>query len=365
MTGTVLGQALACARRGWPVFPCQPGQKIPATTHGFRDATTDEQQITAWFTRHPGRNLAIATGTPGPDVLDVDQHGPDGNGFPAYARLRRAGLLAGATAYVRTPSGGLHAYFTGTTQRNGHLPSPSPGLPLPRRLHPRPALPDRRPPLPAPEDHRRPRHPRLARRHPAPATPTAPAAPRAAPGPGPGPGPPGPLGRRPARRQPQRGPVLGRQPRPGDRPGRRPEPPGRRRPPRRPRRDRRSPEPWTPPAEPASPTRILPTTKPRQRTDMSINTPAPASPHGPIPGRRTPVPAPPATTPAACARTAAPTAASRPPPAWPPPRSTTWSPAAAPALPTPPPPCAPSPARPAPRPPGRRRHPAAAAGPCT
>ena len=123
MTDTVLRQALAYARRGWPVFPCLPGQKIPATTHGFRDATTDEQQITAWFTGHPGRNLAIATGVPGPDVLDVDQHGPDGSGFPAYARLRRAGLLTGATAYVRTPSGGLHAYFTGTGQRNGHLPA--------------------------------------------------------------------------------------------------------------------------------------------------------------------------------------------------------------------------------------------------
>ena len=122
MTGATLCQALAYARRGWPVFPCLPGQKIPATTHGFRDATTDEQQITAWFTRHPGRNLAIATGAPGPDVLDVDQHGPDGTGFGAYARLRRAGLLTGATAYVRTPSDGLHAYFTGTAQRNGHLP---------------------------------------------------------------------------------------------------------------------------------------------------------------------------------------------------------------------------------------------------
>jgi hypothetical protein len=123
MTDATLRQALAYARRGWPVFPCLPGQKIPATTHGFRDATTSEQQITAWFTRHPGRNLAIATGGPGPDVLDVDQHGPDGNGFPAYARLRRAGLLTGASAYVRTPSGGLHAYFTGTGQRNGHLPA--------------------------------------------------------------------------------------------------------------------------------------------------------------------------------------------------------------------------------------------------
>ena len=136
-----LRQALAYARRGWPVFPCLPGQKIPATRHGFRDATTDPDQITDWFTRHPDRNLAIATGAPGPDVLDVDQHGPAGNGYAALGRLRRAGLLDGAAAYVRTPSGGLHAYFTGTAQRSGHLPAQPPGLPLRRRLHPRPALP--------------------------------------------------------------------------------------------------------------------------------------------------------------------------------------------------------------------------------
>jgi hypothetical protein len=37
-------------------------------------------------------------------------------------RLRAAGLLDGASAWVRTPSGGLHAYFTGTAQRCGHLP---------------------------------------------------------------------------------------------------------------------------------------------------------------------------------------------------------------------------------------------------
>ena len=118
-----LRQALAYARRGWPVFPCRPGEKTPATTHGFRDATIDERQITDWFGRHPGRNLAIATGAPGPDVLDVDEHGPARNGYAALGRLRRAGLLDGASAYVRTPSGGLHAYFAGTAQRNGHLPA--------------------------------------------------------------------------------------------------------------------------------------------------------------------------------------------------------------------------------------------------
>ena len=122
MTNETLRQALACASRGWPVFPCVYGRKIPLTRHGFRDATTDEQRITAWFGSHPDWNLAIATGAPGPDVLDVDQHGPAGNGYAAFATLRQAGLADGAAAYVRTPSGGLHAYFRGSDQRNGHLP---------------------------------------------------------------------------------------------------------------------------------------------------------------------------------------------------------------------------------------------------
>jgi hypothetical protein len=122
MTDATLRQALAFATCGWPVLPCQPGQKTPATRHGYRDATTDPGQITAWFGRHPDWNLAIATGAPGPDVLDVDEHGAAGNGYAAFRQLRKAGLLDGASAYVRTPSGGLHAYFTGSDQRNAHLP---------------------------------------------------------------------------------------------------------------------------------------------------------------------------------------------------------------------------------------------------
>jgi hypothetical protein len=115
-------QALAYAARGWPVFPCQPGGKEPATRHGFKDATTHPGTIRAWWQRNPAANLAIATGAPGPDVLDVDQHGPAGNGYPAWSCLRQAGLVTGAFAIIATPSGGLHAYFTGTTQRTARLP---------------------------------------------------------------------------------------------------------------------------------------------------------------------------------------------------------------------------------------------------
>ena len=118
MTCVILGQALAHARRGWPVFPCLPGQKIPVTAHGYQDATTDEQQIIGWFGFGFGWNLAIATGAPGPGVLDIDQHGEAGNGYAAYRRLRRAGLADGAAVYVRPSAGGKHLYFTGTGQHD-------------------------------------------------------------------------------------------------------------------------------------------------------------------------------------------------------------------------------------------------------
>ena len=113
--------ALAYASRGWPVFPCQPGGKEPATRHGFQDASTDPAQIRRWWERQPAANLAIATGLPGPDVLDVDVRGPAGSGFAAYHKLKREGLLDDAGAVVATPGGGLHVYFAGSSQRSGRL----------------------------------------------------------------------------------------------------------------------------------------------------------------------------------------------------------------------------------------------------
>jgi hypothetical protein len=116
---TMLDAALGYAARGWPVFPCQPGAKTPATVHGVLDATTDPAQIRAWWTARPDCNLAIATGAPGPDVIDVDVK--NGNGYPAFTSLNDAHLVNGTAAYVTTPSGGLHAYYQGSSQRNGSI----------------------------------------------------------------------------------------------------------------------------------------------------------------------------------------------------------------------------------------------------
>jgi Bifunctional DNA primase/polymerase, N-terminal len=131
MASGVLGQALAYAAAGWPVFPCRPNAdpcpaparcecKAPLTVHGFLDATTDPAVIGAWWSRWPAGNVAIATGAPGPDVLDVDVS-TEGSGWAGFNRLKRAGLLTGAQAIVRTPRGGLHVYFAGTGQGCGSL----------------------------------------------------------------------------------------------------------------------------------------------------------------------------------------------------------------------------------------------------
>jgi hypothetical protein len=105
--------------------------------------------ICGWWQRWPRANIGIVTGYPGPDVLDVDVR-PEGSGYPAYNRLVRAGLTEGALAIVRTPSGGLHAYYRGSTGQNDgktgkvprlHLDFKSGGgyvLAPPSRVHGRP-----------------------------------------------------------------------------------------------------------------------------------------------------------------------------------------------------------------------------------
>ena len=136
---TPLQAALAYAAVGWPVFPVSPGGKIPAIPsahpsgspeaalchgycgkfgHGFKDATADPDLIRAWWRSNPRYNVGIATGAPGPDVLDVDVK-PEGSGFAALNRIKRAGLAGGQQAIVRTPSTGMHLYYAGTDQCNG------------------------------------------------------------------------------------------------------------------------------------------------------------------------------------------------------------------------------------------------------
>jgi hypothetical protein len=109
---------------GIPVFPCVPSGKQPLTPHGFHDATADPTQVREWWRRTPDANIGLPTGAiSGVVVVDVDVH-DRGNGFEAFERARAAGLVAPWGWVVRTPSGGLHAYFPpgSVEQRSWQVP---------------------------------------------------------------------------------------------------------------------------------------------------------------------------------------------------------------------------------------------------
>ncbi len=49
MNNQLLEAALKYVSLGWYVFPLAPGQKVPITKHGVKDATTDEAQVRKWW----------------------------------------------------------------------------------------------------------------------------------------------------------------------------------------------------------------------------------------------------------------------------------------------------------------------------
>lgn len=116
--------ALACAKRGWHVFPLVPGRKVPAVREWQRRATTDPDRIARCW-EHDAYNIGLATGPSGLVVVDLDTT-KDGD-EPSEAWSGRnvtcgADVLAAiadehnapypqGTFTVVTPSGGRHLYF--------------------------------------------------------------------------------------------------------------------------------------------------------------------------------------------------------------------------------------------------------------
>jgi hypothetical protein len=102
------------AAAGVPVFPCLVEGKRPLTRRGFLDASSDPEQVAAWWSRIPDANIGLPTGAAsGVVVVDVDVHGPH-DGRAAFQRATDAGLVDGAGLLVRTPTGGTHVYFPAT-----------------------------------------------------------------------------------------------------------------------------------------------------------------------------------------------------------------------------------------------------------
>lgn len=109
--GSLKDAAVALVTTRIPVFPCVPGGKEPLTQRGFKDASISIGQVQRWWQAHPAANIGIPTGAAsGLAVVDVDVH-DERTGFAAFDRAGRAGLVDRWSWLVRTPSGGLHAYF--------------------------------------------------------------------------------------------------------------------------------------------------------------------------------------------------------------------------------------------------------------
>jgi hypothetical protein len=133
-----LEAALGYAARGWRVLPihsvrngqctCATGDcpgpgKHPRTEHGVKDATLEQNQISAWWANWPDANVAIATGPEsGIFVIDVDAAN---DGFESLNRYEEDddGCPLGGTLTAVTGGGGQHIFFE----------HPRDGLPLKSR----------------------------------------------------------------------------------------------------------------------------------------------------------------------------------------------------------------------------------------
>lgn len=114
----LISAALYYAEHGLPVFPLQPGSKIPMKgSRGCKDATCDPDRVRAWWTVTPEANIGLATGHV-VDVVDID--GPAGQKSRVEmweSTFER--IDADAVAKVLTPRpGGLHVYVPTTGMGN-------------------------------------------------------------------------------------------------------------------------------------------------------------------------------------------------------------------------------------------------------
>jgi RecA/RadA recombinase len=105
----VLDQALSYIAKGIPIFPLIPGEKRPATPNGFKDATTEQAQIEAWWKAEPDANIGIPTGVlSGLTIVDFDFD----KGGDEWSKLYSPELPG---FRVKTPHGS-HYYFAYTPE---------------------------------------------------------------------------------------------------------------------------------------------------------------------------------------------------------------------------------------------------------
>jgi hypothetical protein len=112
-----IGSACACPTRN-----CEHPGKHPLTSSGFKDATTDEDQVRTWWAKWPSANIGVPTGTAF-DVVDIDGAAGAWAEFilTAGEPEHRAAVMSGRA------TGGFHLYCFPGGQKT--VPSGKRGLP--------------------------------------------------------------------------------------------------------------------------------------------------------------------------------------------------------------------------------------------
>ena len=100
---------------GFSVFPCREKTqgnkkaKSPYTNRGYKDASSDVEQIRSWWHSFPNAMIGVPTGSEnGIFVVDIDV-GPNKNGEASFNEF---GVGDPHTCQTITMSGGRHLIFT-------------------------------------------------------------------------------------------------------------------------------------------------------------------------------------------------------------------------------------------------------------
>ena len=88
MKNRLFRSAIEYAKNGWAVLPLKKRSKIPATTHGVKDATTNLDQIVKWWDQDPDYNIGIACGQKSGGLLVIDLDIDEEKGLNGYASLK-------------------------------------------------------------------------------------------------------------------------------------------------------------------------------------------------------------------------------------------------------------------------------------
>ncbi|GEO15065.1 bifunctional DNA primase/polymerase [Microvirga aerophila] len=144
MEKSLLEHALEYAAHGYAVLPihnvrkglctCQKGKgcskpgKHPRTRNGVKDATTDKDQIAAWFNKWPKANIAVRCGLQS-DLVAVDVD-PQNKGDKSFATLQDELGAFPECPESRTGGGGSHYFFKypGAAIRTTHGTKLGPGI---------------------------------------------------------------------------------------------------------------------------------------------------------------------------------------------------------------------------------------------